>query len=174
MNSSVLGSQSAMPGTALPSATSLLVKVRNATAFFSAAGPFIGLPVVRDFALRVQIPLLWWQAWHRPHTTPLKYAHSILRFLQWSQVYGFGSVSGDGFARADTHRLRLRRWIHLLAFALAIRRASLAFTSLLPRQPSSPSPSLSAALSGEVSVAVSPVLKPVLHPHRFLQPPPGT
>ena len=131
MKASVLGSQRARPGTALPSATSLLVKARNATAFFSAAGPFIGLPVVSDFALRVQMPLLRWQAWHRPHTTPLKYAHSIFRFLQWSQVYGFGSVSRDGLVRADTHRLRLRRSIHLLAFALVIGRASLACTSLL-------------------------------------------
>ena len=133
MNASVLGSQSAMPGTALPSAMSLLVKARKATAFFSAAGPFIGLPVVRDFAFRVQIPLLRWQAWHRPHTTPFEYTHSMSRFLQWSQEYGFGSVSRDGLARADTHRLRLRRSIHLLAFALVVGRASLTCTSPLAR-----------------------------------------
>lgn len=44
---------------------------RNATAFFSAAGPFIGFPVVITFVFSVQMP---WPLWHpsqRPHTTPL-------------------------------------------------------------------------------------------------------
>ena len=89
MKASCLGSQSARPGTAFPSAMRVRVKSRNATALLSAAGPFIGLPVVRDFALSVQMPLLRWQAWHRPHTTPFAYRHSMPRFLQWSQAYGY-------------------------------------------------------------------------------------
>ena len=65
------GSQMARVGVGFPSARRASRNWRNATAFFSAAGPFIGLPVIMSLALSVQMP---WPLWHpvqRPHTTPL-------------------------------------------------------------------------------------------------------